>query len=325
MGTSDKDVQHLINGILAGETRAIAKAISLIEDRMPQHELLLEQLFSHGGRAHIVGITGAPGAGKSTLVNVLVKEWRAVGKKVAVIAVDPTSPFSGGALLGDRVRLQDHEGDDGVYMRSMGTRGSLGGLSEACYDVLRVLDAAPFDIIVVETVGVGQSELDIMQMVHTVALVVAPSTGDIIQAFKAGVMEIADIFLINKADLLGVEQLRGELEELNHLTKVEASWVPPIIETVSTRTHVVGMKKVISAFAKHFQLLSESGHLQERMHEQQMQEVFRRLKAHFKNEIKPIVERAVQKEPSINPYKLAKTLYDEWKKTGETCNRKNQK
>ena len=183
----------LAEKILQGNQRAIAKGISLVESRRKGHRKLMSHLYSHARSAHVVGITGSPGAGKSSLVNGLVAQWRKQGKTVAVIAIDPTSPFSGGALLGDRIRMRDLEEDDSVFIRSMGTRGSLGGLSEACQDAVRIMDAAGFDIILVETVGVGQSELDIMKTADTVGLVLYPSGGDVIQAFKAGIMEIADI------------------------------------------------------------------------------------------------------------------------------------
>lgn len=277
----------------------------------------MSRLYPHAGNAHVIGITGSPGAGKSSLVNGLLKAWRQAGKKVAVIAVDPTSPFSGGALLGDRVRMRDHEADDGVFIRSMGTRGSLGGLSEACQDVVRLLDAARYDHVVVETVGVGQAELDIMKTADTVALVLYPSGGDVIQAFKAGIMEIADVFIINKADLPGKEQLRGELEDLLHLTERKEEWIPPIFETVSTEN--TGMRQVTAGMKAHHDYLASSGKKAVRRLRQKEQEVMKRLQEQFSAEITPVVKQAFltsKLDDSLrvwDPYGQAETIFKQWK------------
>ncbi|UTR12238.1 methylmalonyl Co-A mutase-associated GTPase MeaB [Evansella sp. LMS18] len=311
---------ELAEKILNGDYRAIARAVSLIEDRKPEHRELMSRLYPHGGKAHIIGITGSPGAGKSSLVNGLLGEWRRQGKKVAVIAVDPTSPFSGGALLGDRIRMRDHEEDDDVFIRSMGTRGSLGGLSEACQDVVRVMDAAGFDLVIVETVGVGQSELDIMKTADTVVLVLYPSGGDVIQAFKAGIMEIADLFIINKADLPGVEQLKGELEDLIHITERTESWEPPVIQTVSTTKK--GMKQVTDKAAAHHDYLFSTGMKTERRLSQKEQEVMRRLSERFFQDINPIIKQTFDQfsggsgETQLieeDPYDLAEQIYMIWR------------
>ncbi|WP_026691620.1 methylmalonyl Co-A mutase-associated GTPase MeaB [Alteribacter aurantiacus] len=304
-------MENIAQRIRNGELRALARGISYIENHHEQKRELLSTLFPHTGRAHIVGITGSPGAGKSSLVNGLVKVWRKEGKTVGIVAVDPTSPFSGGALLGDRVRMRDHEEDDGVFIRSMGTRGSLGGLSEACKDAIRLMDASGLDVVLVETVGVGQSELDIMKIADTIALVLYPSGGDVIQAFKAGIMEIADVFVINKADLPGVNQLRGEVEDLLHLTSEDKDWKPPILETVSTEGK--GMWEVVAELNAHKALLTQSTTGTERRLSQLEEEVTRRIKEQFVEEISPLVKEEVAHATGGDPYDMAGRIYKRFK------------
>ncbi|HHJ53793.1 MAG TPA: methylmalonyl Co-A mutase-associated GTPase MeaB, partial [Caldithrix abyssi] len=190
----------MVERILNGDTRAVARAISWIENEHPEKEQLIDALYPHAGRAAVWGITGPPGSGKSSLVNLIIKIQRAKGKKVAVIAVDPSSPFSGGAILGDRIRMQNHATDTGVFIRSMASRGHLGGIAGATADAIKVLDAAGFDLILIETIGVGQTEIDIVGLSDLVLLVLVPGLGDEIQALKAGVMEIGDVFIVNKSD-----------------------------------------------------------------------------------------------------------------------------
>jgi LAO/AO transport system kinase len=225
------DPNALAEQLLAGERRALARAISTVEDSDPAAMTAL--LHPHGGHARIVGITGAPGSGKSTLTDRLISHVRAAGLTVAVLAIDPSSPFTGGAVLGDRIRMQEHVSDAGVYIRSMSTRGALGGLSSAAEAALIVLDAAGFDLIVVETVGVGQSEVDIMGLVETTVVVVAPGFGDGIQAAKAGVLEIGDVFVVNKTDLPGADSVIRDLTQMLELG-VRGSWVPPIVPASGT-------------------------------------------------------------------------------------------
>ena len=208
---------NLVTQLLAGNRRALARTISQVEDGGPTAHTLLAALYPHTGRGHVIGITGAPGTGKSTLVNALAKTYRAQGRTVGIIAVDPTSPFSGGALLGDRVRMRDLAGDPGIFIRSMATRGSLGGLARATADVISVLDAAGFDRILVETVGVGQAEVDIAGAAHTTIVVEAPGLGDEVQAIKAGVLEIADLFAVNKADREGADHTVMALQMMQGL------------------------------------------------------------------------------------------------------------
>lgn len=235
--------------VLAGDRRAIARAISLVEDGDPSP--IVSRLFSHGGRARIVGITGAPGSGKSTLTGRIIAHARRAGATVGVVAVDPSSPFSGGAVLGDRIRMQDHVSDAGVFIRSMSSRGALGGLSLATEAASIVLDAAGFDLILVETVGVGQSEVDVMQLVETTVVVLAPGFGDGIQAAKAGILEIGDVFVVNKADLPGADAVARDLAQMLELG-TRSSWAPPIVRTSALEdTGIDDLWTAITSHAAH--------------------------------------------------------------------------
>ena len=221
--------------VLEGDPRAIARAISLIEDEGAAGAELVRRIFSHTGKAYLVGVTGPPGAGKSTLVDRMTSELRGGGRTVGVVAVDPTSPFSGGAILGDRVRMQAHAGDPGVFIRSMATRGHLGGLARATSEVALVLDAAGKDIVLIETVGVGQDEIDIVRTADVSLVTIVPGSGDEVQALKAGIMEIADIFVVNKADREGADRTVASIEALLSLQSFAAGeWRPPIIKTEAT-------------------------------------------------------------------------------------------
>jgi LAO/AO transport system kinase len=225
----------LVERLLAGDSRAIARAVSIVADEAPGAEALLTEIHRHTGRAYLVGVTGPPGAGKSTLVDRLIVEFRKAGKTVGVIAVDPTSPFTGGAILGDRVRMQAHASDAGVFIRSMATRGELGGLARTTGDAAAVLDAAGLDLILIETVGVGQAEVAVAALADVCVLVLVPGTGDDVQAIKAGLMEIADIFVVNKADREGADRLVAAVEAALSLDDRSArSWTPPVIRTVAT-------------------------------------------------------------------------------------------
>lgn len=250
-------MERFVQQILAGHKRSVARAISLVENEDPVRFPLLEALYPHSGRAYVVGITGSPGAGKSSLVDQLIAHLRSLSLRVGVLAVDPTSPYTGGALLGDRVRMIRHATDDGVYIRSMGTRGHLGGLSRASRDVLRILDACGCDVILVETVGVGQSELDVMGIADTVAVVLNPGAGDVVQAFKAGIMEIADLFVVNKADLPGADKVASEIREMLDVTKQHAPWRPPVVKTSSQEG--TGIDGLWQAMLQHRDYLQESG------------------------------------------------------------------
>jgi LAO/AO transport system kinase len=253
---------QLLTRLLSGDRRALARAISLVENGGPDARRVLAGLYSDTGRAHVVGVTGAPGTGKSTLVNALAKSYRCLDLTVGIVAVDPTSPFSGGALLGDRIRMRDLAGDPGVFIRSMATRGSLGGLARATADVILVLDAAGFQRVVVETVGVGQAEVEIASAAHSVIVVVSPGMGDEVQAIKAGVMEIADVFAVNKADREGADHAVMAIRMMQGLAaslpceRGDDGWQPPIIKTVATRGF--GVDEVLEAVEAHAGYLHES-------------------------------------------------------------------
>ncbi len=231
--------------ILAGDPRALARAATAVENRRPSAEPLLKELFAHTGRATVIGITGAPGAGKSSLVDRVIHELRREAKQVGVIAVDPTSPYTGGAILGDRIRMLSHHADSGVFIRSMATRGWLGGLAAAATDMTLLLDAAGKDVVLVETVGVGQDEVEIAKLADVTVVVLVPGMGDDVQAIKAGIMEIADVFVINKSDLPGADRLQREIKALQSLSVRKDGWVPPVVHTVATDGK--GIVEVLSA------------------------------------------------------------------------------
>lgn len=244
------------------EERALAKAITLAENNGEDKLELLKSIYPQQKGAHWIGITGSPGAGKSSLVNRLISFLRKKKMTVAVVAVDPTSPFSGGSILGDRVRMADHFTDPGVFIRSMGTRGSLGGLSRSTKETVRLMDAYGFDVILIETVGVGQSELDIMKLADSVAVVLNPGSGDVVQVFKAGIMEIADLFVVNKADMPGVPKLLAEIEAMLDLVKHDSPYRPPVVQTVSTENK--GLQELWESLLAHREYLEKSGEGKER-------------------------------------------------------------
>jgi LAO/AO transport system kinase len=225
-----ENAEHIVRGVMAGDRRAVARAITLVENEDPVADEIVHRLPPQNVNCKVVGLTGSPGVGKSTLTDVLIRYLRTMGQRVGVIAVDPSSPFTGGAILGDRIRMNAHALDPEVFIRSMGTRGSLGGLSRSTRQAIRILEAYGCDTILVETVGVGQSELDVMYTVQTVVVVTSPAAGDQIQAAKAGIMEIADVFVVNKADLPGVQRTVMELEQM--LDVSPKAWRPPIVQTI---------------------------------------------------------------------------------------------
>ena len=282
-----------IESILTGDRLALSRLLTQVENDVPEGHAVLNELFLRGGKAHLIGVTGAPGTGKSSLVNQLALHYRKqTGKRVAIIAVDPTSPFTGGALLGDRVRMRDLSGDTGVFIRSMATRGSLGGLAHTTAAAAQVLDSAGYEIVIIETVGAGQSEVDIARLAHTTLVVESPGLGDDIQAIKAGILEIADILVINKSDLPGVENTERALHgmlDLAHPSRrvyqhhgrsetVDASgwnkepvWIPPIVRTMALEGK--GTPELVDAIARHADHLRQSGEWTSREHARLRSEV----------------------------------------------------
>ncbi|HEX6844231.1 MAG TPA: methylmalonyl Co-A mutase-associated GTPase MeaB [Actinomycetota bacterium] len=264
------EIERLVEGVLAGERRAVARAISLVEDGDPNLADLSAGIFPHTGGAATVGITGAPGVGKSTLGAALVTHARTAGRRVAVLAVDPTSPYTGGALLGDRVRMQEHATDLDVFVRSMATRGHLGGMSLAAPEAARILDAAGFDLILVETVGVGQAEVDVAAATDTAVVVLAPGLGDAVQMAKAGILEVADVFVVNKGDREGAADVVRELRQMLHLG-ARRDWEPPVLTTTATAAD--GIVELWAAIEEHRAWADASGALAAKRRARLLQEV----------------------------------------------------
>lgn len=305
------DVTRLIERFQQGDTRALARLISLLENEETYASQIMEQIYPLTGKAYVVGLTGAPGAGKSSLVDRLTSLLRQRGETVGIIAVDPTSPFSGGALLGDRIRMQDHATDKGVFIRSMGTRGSLGGLAHATGEVVKAMDAFGFSWILIETVGVGQAELDIMHVADTTVVVLTPVAGDAIQTIKAGIMEIADVFAINKCDLPGANKIAAEVEMMLDMQGERLKWRPPVVKTSATDGRGVGdLLKAIESH-RHFALQNKS--LEERRWARAKRETLE-LVRHFWQQalskemenLKPFLQAVAQGEK--NPYQGAKEI-----------------
>ncbi|MCT9008851.1 methylmalonyl Co-A mutase-associated GTPase MeaB [Streptomyces sp. NPDC054766] len=312
-----QDVSSLVTQAREGRPRAVARLISLVEGAAPQLREVMAALAPLTGNAYVVGLTGSPGVGKSTSTSALVKAYRRQGKRVGVLAVDPSSPFSGGALLGDRVRMSDHASDPGVYIRSMATRGHLGGLAWSAPQAIRVLDAAGCDVILVETVGVGQSEVEIASQADTSVVLLAPGMGDGIQAAKAGILEIGDVYVVNKADRDGAD---ATARELNHMLSLGESrgpgdWRPPIVKTVAARGE--GIDEVVEALEKHRAWMEEHGVLAERRLARASQEVEtiavtalrRRIgDLHGDRRLSALAERIVAGE--LDPYRAADSLIE---------------
>ncbi len=245
----NKEQQLTISRLRSGDARALARIISIVENRASGWSDLLKALFPHTGKARVIGLTGSPGSGKSTLVDQLAKHYRKENQTVGIIAVDPTSPYTGGAILGDRIRMQDHYGDPGIYIRSMATRGSLGGLARATADAATVLDASGRDLIMIETVGVGQDEVDIVRLADVTIVILVPGMGDDVQTIKAGIMEIADIFVINKSDREGAERVEREIRAMQSLATRNDRWTPPIVKTVASEG--LGTEELADAIANY--------------------------------------------------------------------------
>lgn len=250
----------------AGDTRALARLLSLVEDESPAVRSVIKDLLPATGGARIIGLTGSPGVGKSTVTGALLRAFRTAGRRVAVLAVDPSSPFSGGALLGDRIRMQEHATDEGVFIRSMASRGHLGGLAASTPQAIRVLDAAGFDPIIIETVGVGQAEVAIASLADSVVVLLAPGMGDAIQAAKAGILEVADLFVVNKADKPDAQQVVRDLRNMIALAdRAEGDWKPPIVSTVATKgAESEGIQELVSRLNQHWSWLGDTGELKHR-------------------------------------------------------------
>lgn len=255
-------MDNLAERLLKGDKRALARAITVVENGGPDAEHLVKSLFHLSGRAHLIGVTGSPGVGKSTLTDALVSQIRTEGKKVAVLCIDPSSPYTGGAILGDRIRMQDHTLDENVYIRSMANRGHTGGVALATYDAVRMLEAFGFETIIIETVGVGQSELAIAQTADTTILVLMPGSGDDIQAIKSGIMEIGDIFVVNKGDLPGANKSATEIIASLELAHHPSQWMPPVLVAISATGE--GVPEIWNKVKAHKEFLEESSELEER-------------------------------------------------------------
>jgi LAO/AO transport system kinase len=307
-------VGELVERAREGDSRAVARLISLVEDESPLLREVMAALAPHAGHAHIVGITGSPGVGKSTSTSALVSAYRETGKRVGVLAVDPSSPFSGGALLGDRVRMQDHATDRGVFIRSMASRGHLGGLSWSTPQALRVLDAAGFDVVLVETVGVGQSEVEIAGMADTTLILLAPGMGDGIQAAKAGILEVGDIYVVNKADRDGVQSVTRDLRAMLALAeRAEGAWTPPILKTVASRNE--GVDEVVQAIEDRLVWVRGNGVLTERRQSRARDEIeaiattaLRARFAHLHGDARLDVLAAKVADGGTDPYSAADEL-----------------
>ncbi|MDW7729123.1 MAG: methylmalonyl Co-A mutase-associated GTPase MeaB [Bacillota bacterium] len=305
-------MHHLVKDLLAGNRRAAARLITLIENDDEKKRSLLKEIYPHTGKAFIIGITGAPGAGKSSLVDRLLQQIRAEGLTAGIIAVDPTSPFSGGAILGDRIRMQDHALDAGVFIRSMGTRGSLGGLSRSTREAIQVLDAFGKDIVIVETVGVGQSEVDIVKTADSTVVILTPAGGDSVQTIKAGIMEIADVFVINKADLPGAERTATEINMMLDMNG-EKPWRPPVLPTVSIKGD--GVDKLWEALQEHRTFLEDSGKLLDVRRQRVRRELTEQVEYLVKTRIWDEVRDTIELDSLVE--KISKRQQDPYSAAGE--------
>jgi len=320
-------VKQLVDGVLKDDRKAVARLISLIENDSPDGLKAVKLLYRHTGRAYVIGVTGPAGCGKSTLIYRLASDFRKKGKTIGVVAIDPTSPFSGGALLGDRIRMQNLSTDEGAYIRSMATRGTLGGLARATADAVKVLDASGKDVIFVETSGAGQSEVDVIKVAHTVLVVMAPGLGDDIQASKAGMMEIGDIFIVNKADRDNADKAVEEIQAMIELGAQEGRWRPPVIKT--TASSGIGTENVIEKIEDHEEYLNRTStkEILVRRSETELAEALKyrltdRLMAELRNDssFAKLIERVAAKK--VDPYSAADRLVSEYVRKRRRSRRK---
>ena len=310
----------MIEDVLAGDVRAIAKMISRAEAAKPEDSAALAEVFRHAGNAHVIGLTGVPGSGKSTLAGVLAQEIRTSGRTVGIVAIDPSSPFSGGAILGDRLRMTGLAGDDGVFIRSMATRGAMGGLARASLEAVDVLDAAGFDIVLIETVGVGQDEVDIVQAAHTVVVVSAPGLGDEIQAIKAGVLEIADIHVVSKSDRADAAAAAADIRGMLGLgpTRHEDDWRVPVVPTSAEAGE--GIEDLVAAMDDHRKHLSDTGAIEQRRRDiigmrvlKTAEDIIRKDFKGNREQLAVLIDRVMARE--IPPREAAERLLESFKKS----------
>jgi len=313
-------LEELIKSMISGDRRALGKIITLMENDSSSSAYIIPRIHNLTGKAHIVGITGPPGSGKSSIVDKLISYYRDEGQKVGVIAIDPTSPFTGGAILGDRIRMKKHYTDKDVFIRSMATRGNLGGLSEATGNTIKALDAFGKDVIIIETVGAGQIEVDIVKVADTVVVVSVPSMGDSVQTLKAGIMEIGDIFAVNKADIEGVEKCIMEIRMMLELSEKKGGWNPPIIKTFGNKDD--GANELYKSIKNHHSYLIESGHHEKKRIMREKTELVNLLQSLFvknlynivgEKEMEELAKKIAKREK--DPYMIIEELIPRLKKS----------
>lgn len=321
---------QLIDKVLGGDHQATARLISLIEDGDPEGQAALRALHPRTGHGYAIGVTGPPGSGKSTLVDAFIRQWRGQGRRVAVVAVDPTSPFTGGAILGDRIRMQDHAADPGVFIRSMATRGSLGGLAPATSDVVKVLDAIGYDLICIETVGTGQAEIDVVGAADTVVIVLVSGLGDTVQTMKAGIMEIGDIFAVNKADRGDADRTVAEVKMMLGLNPDPGGWRPPVIRCVATSG--AGVPELVEAIAEHHRFMEQRALLEERRRRRRRAEILRLVELRARDRALEMVARSgrldaladLVYEGAMDPYTAADQILQSTVSSGSSGSSESQ-
>jgi GTPase len=309
-------IPEFVQRVRSGDIRALSRAISAVEDHTPESNELLKALFPHSGNALLLGITGSPGAGKSTLVDQIAHAYRKQDKTIGIVAVDPTSPYSGGAILGDRIRMQSHHADRGIFIRSMATRGSLGGLASTTADVATVMDASGRDVVMIETVGVGQDEVDIVRLADVTIVVLVPGMGDDVQTIKAGIMEIADIFVINKSDRDGAERVEREIRAMQTLAIRKDKWTPPIVKTVASSG--TGIDDLVHTIENYRAYLEQSDRARarrienwrERIAEMLRDALFQRVLSHYLSEREAVRLATEVVEHKRDPYSLVEKIVE---------------